>query len=327
MAVGLHREDLEAHLSADLGARLGQLPVTDSEIFEEIIRLLERALSLTTENSLEWANIAGNLSNAYKNRVRGDPTDNWETALNLMQRTCNADDREINSHDWAVHQTNYGYLLTERPGGSSEEEINSGIAHIRAGLEERSPDLNVVNWAYSLVNLGFLLSRRNTEGDTAIAKEYYQRALARLRPQDDLPLWTTLQSNLASLLLAEDPADLEGAEYAIRSALDEINSSTDPLRAGRLLGQLARVEEGRTEPTASEVLRLRNQALELLDPLLAPDSHLDIGGRLANAHTELEDWSSSCYHLYGNAYCIRQSVTRRRPRQAGVAHCWRNFHG
>jgi CHAT domain-containing protein len=290
MAIGLHIDDLEAALSADLGARLGQEPITDSQIIEEVIRLLERALSLTREDSPGWAIIAGNLGNAYKSRVRGDPTDNWETALNLIWRACEAVDRQVNPHDWAVNQTNYGFALTERPGGSSTEEINRGIEHIRAGLEERSPDLDVRDWAYSLVNLGFLHACRNAEGDTAIAKECYQQALSRLRPQDDLPLWATLQNNLASLLLAEDPPDLEGAEHAIRSALEEVDSSTDPLRAGRLIGQLARVEEGRRGPTAAEVLRLRSQALELLDPLLAPASHLDIGYRLADAYTQFNDW-------------------------------------
>lgn len=94
-------------------------------------------------------------------------------------------------------------------------------------------------------------------------------------------------------VLATEPPDLDTAETAIRSALEKINSTADPIQAGRLTWQLARIAERRSGPLTPEPLRLRRDALNLLDPLLAPTWHLRIGGELADAFGQLNDWPAA----------------------------------
>jgi CHAT domain-containing protein/tetratricopeptide (TPR) repeat protein len=318
IAIGTRNENLEAALSADLGARLLSQPVRDNESIEESISLLGRALSIFPEGGSDWIRVANNLSTAYQRRVSGDAIENWETALSFLQRARDAVDRGAEPDVWAVHQMNYGYLLAVRPGSSSAEEISRGIDHIRASLEERSPERNVVDWAYSLLNLGLLHQRRGVIGDNVIAKDCYEQALARLQPDDDLPVWTTLQNNLADLLLIVEPSDLDGAETALRSALEKIDGAADPIQAGRLTWQLAHVAERRTSPFTQEPLQLRRDALNLLDPLLAPDLHLRIGGELADTYCQLNDWPAaaavytSMLTAFDNLYDAQTSPEGRR---------------
>lgn len=292
MAITLHYEDLAVDLAADLGATLLSLPVTDGGQIEEIIRLLEPLLASTSVSDPRRALIAGNLGGAYQRRVEGDSVENWEKARALIQTACDATDRAVNPRAWALYQTNCGFLLAERPGGSSAQELDRGIEHIRAGLEERSPDLNVVDWAYSLVNLGLLHQRRGAVGDNAVAEQCYRDALAHLQTTDDLRLWTVLQNNLADLLLANEPPDLVGAESAPTSALAEIDRTSDPLTYGRLTSLLARIEDARSGPSSAEAIRLRHDALQLIHPLLAPVLHLTVGAKLVEAYVELEDWAA-----------------------------------
>jgi CHAT domain-containing protein len=293
IAIDIRNEELEAGLSADLGARLLSQPVTDNASTEESIRLLERALSLLPEGDPRWVRVAGNLAGAYQRRVSGDALENWEIARNLMQRVCDAVDRVAEPRVWAVYQMNYGFLLAERPGGSSAEEISRGIDHIRSSLEERSPERDVIDWAYSLLNLGLLHQRRGALGDTVTAGDCYEQALVYLRPDDDLLLWITLQNNRADLLLTIDPPDLDNAETALRAALEKINSTDYPIQTGRLIWQLARIAEQQTGPLTPEPMRLRHDALSLLGPQLAPDWHLTVGGELADAYAQLDDWPAA----------------------------------
>jgi hypothetical protein len=59
-----------------------------------------------------------------------------------MERACAATDHAANLRLWATNETNYGFLLSERPDGATTEDLNRGIEHLRLGLEERSPNTN-----------------------------------------------------------------------------------------------------------------------------------------------------------------------------------------
>jgi CHAT domain-containing protein/tetratricopeptide (TPR) repeat protein len=331
MAIGLRREDLEADLSADLGARLWSQPVTDNATIEESISLLTRALGLIPEGDQRWAGVANNLGNAYQRRVSGDAIENWETAWRLIQRACDAVDGAADPSTWARFQMNYGFCLGERPGGSSVADISRGIDHIRSSLEERSPERNVIDWAYSLLNLGLLHQRRRALGDDVIARDCYEQALAHLRPDDDLQLWATLQNNRADLLLAAETPDLDDVKMSISAALAEVNPVADPLTAGRMTWQLARVAEHPGGPLTPEPLRLRRDALNLLSPLLAPDWHLKIGGELLDAYSQMNGWHAAAAlcttmltafdNLYDSQTSAegRRMVLQRNPRLARSA--------
>jgi CHAT domain-containing protein/tetratricopeptide (TPR) repeat protein len=292
MADAMGRTDIADALSGDLGYRLLQLPITDNAIIEEAVFRLQRALASMTEDHPRWAATAGNLAAAYQQRVAGDAVENWERARALVERLADSLDRQATPDIWALYQTNYGHLLGERPGGSSAAELTSAIERILAALEVRSPERGIVDWSYSQVNLGVLYRRRNARGDLALAVGCYRQALARLLPGDDLYLWATLQHNLVDALLASEPPDLDGAEAAADAALAEVNRTTDPQMAGRLIAALARVEERRSSLREPAVIRLRREALSLLDPVLAPAWHLTVGGSLADAYYQLGDWEA-----------------------------------
>lgn len=173
MANDLHYEQAEADLGADLAARLLALPRNSAEDTEEAIGVLRRSLSLLPQDDPRWLEVAVNLAAAYNRRLSGDPVENWEAQRELLERACGLCDRAADPRTWAVIQTNYGLLLAERPGGG-QDALRRGIENIQAGLEERSPQRNVVDWAFSLLNLGLLYSRNEAAADHARARECYQ---------------------------------------------------------------------------------------------------------------------------------------------------------
>ena len=218
MAIALGHTNLEAELSADLAQRTLTVLVPDSEAIENAIGLLRRALSLIPDNDPRWSAWAGNLAAAYRGRIAGDPSENWENARDLLDRACAATDREADSRRRAINHTNYGLLLSERPGGSTPEDLDQAVEHFRIGLQDRSPEVNSIDWAYSQLNLGLLYRRRATGSDLADAADCYRQALEHLHASDNPQLWATLQNNLADVLLATDPADAAGAAASARAA-------------------------------------------------------------------------------------------------------------
>jgi CHAT domain-containing protein/tetratricopeptide (TPR) repeat protein len=293
MAVDLGMDDLEAGLSAGLASRLLMTLVPDEENIEEAIRLLTRALSLLPDHDPRWPEWAGNLAAAYHRRITGDADENWEQARDLMERACAATDRAANPRLWATTETNYGLLLSERPGGSTAEDLNRGIEHLRLGLEERSPLTNPVDWAYSKVNLGLLYRRRRAGNDLRNAAECYREGLAHLRPEDHRPLWATLQTNLANVLLDFDPPDAKEARSAVQSVLEAIEPSADPNTYARALSVLGRIEEARHGRLSAEAITPRREALRLLTPPLTPEMYLRVGGELVDELSELGDWEAA----------------------------------
>jgi CHAT domain-containing protein/tetratricopeptide (TPR) repeat protein len=295
LGMTVHRglDDLEAGLSADLASRLLMTLVPDEESTEEAIRLLTRALSLLPDHDPRWPEWAGNLAAAYHRRITGDSSENWEKARDLMERACAAADRAANPRLWATIETNYGFLLSERPGGATAEDLNRGIEHLRLGLEERSPLTNPVDWAYSQLNLGLLYRRRGTGNDLRAAAECYRLGLAHLHPEDNRQLWATLENNLADLLLDSDPPDADEAQSAVQSALEVIDPSADPITYARALSILGRVGEFRHGKLSTEAITPRREALRLLTPALAPQRYLRVGGELADALGQLGDWETA----------------------------------
>lgn len=290
MAAELGNEAAEAYLGADLATRLLSQPKGSHEDLEEAISLLERSLRLISEQDEHWPQMASTLAAAYRLRPVGDAMQKWEAARQLMERASNAVDRAEDPRRWAAFQTNYGLLLSERPDGGPED-LDRGIAHIQAGLEERSPEQDVRDWAYSQVNLGWIYSRRKAVGDLGSALNCYRQALARLQPADDALLWATLQNNYADLQLQTEHPDLDAARDAARSALTVMDAAGDTITAGRLRWTLARIEDRVNGPGSADALRLRQEAFEMLTPRLAPDLNMTIGGELFETFGETGDFS------------------------------------
>ena len=327
-AIIVGQDDLEARLSADLASRLLTVLVPDVQSTEETIALLRRALSLIPGNDPRWAACAGNLAAAYHRRINGDPTENWEAARDLLDRACAAADRAADPKTWAINQTNYGLLLSERPGGSTAQDLDRAIEHLLTGLEERSHAADPVDWAYSQLNLGLAYRRRGTGNDLRDAAACYREGLAHLRPEGHPQLWALLQTNLAYVLLVSDPADADGAETAVQAALEVIDPRADPIAGARALSTLGRIEAARHGKLSAKAVTSRREALELLIPELAPELYLSIGGELVDAYSKLGDWQAAADAYIGmlTAFDLiydaqasaqgRRSVMARHPRLA-----------
>lgn len=282
---------LEAELCIQLGGRLAADRAAGVDAIEEAIRLFSRALALISEDRPEWARTAGNLAYAYSQRTVGDRKQNWNNAHELLQRASLVD-RNTNPRTWAIIQTNLGLLFADRPDRSADD-LNRGIEHIRAGMQERSPADNVTDWAYSLVNLGVLYQRRGGAADLRLARNGYHQALEHLGPDDDLPLWSTIQHNLADALLSSEPPDLDGAEAAARAALVHVRGRGEGYGEARLTWVLAKVAHQRSGNSAADGLELRAEALLLAKRELFPTLHLRIASEQAGKYAELGNWQAA----------------------------------
>jgi hypothetical protein len=292
LAGRLGEEELETELAAGLGERLVAAAsaglVTD---LPEALRALELALDRLPEGGLPWVRVANNLAAAHRLRDDGDRLELWETARGLLARAT-ALDRRAHGEFWARIQTNYGLLLAERPGGDGAD-LTLGIGHIRAGLGERSPERNRVDWAYSLLNLGHLLRRRAEPDDLEQAERCHRDALDRLRPDDDPALWSQLLCNLADLLLSRDPADPSGARAAAGAVLAFAAARPGLLDTSRATWLLARAADRLDGPGSAEGVRLRRAALAAVSPHVSPSLHLAIARDVLGVLAAAGDWDGA----------------------------------
>ncbi|ATL31198.1 CHAT domain-containing protein [Streptomyces formicae] len=317
LAADLGEEETETSLAALLGERLVAAVHAglDADL-SEAFGLLEHALARLPEGSFEWVRTANNLASAHYSRDDGDRLEVWETARDLLARASRLDRRE-HPEFWARIQTNYGLHLSERPGGDATD-LTLGIDHIRAGLEERSPERSTVNWAYSMVNLGLLLSRRAESDDAGEAERCYRGALDHLAPGDDPALWSQAQCNLADLLLTRDPPDAHGARAAATAALDLSAARPGLLNTGRVTWLLAQAVDLLEGPDSAESVRLRRAALAATSPTLAPSLHLNIARELVNSYAEAKRWedaadvASGMLTAVGALYDAQVTVASRR---------------
>jgi CHAT domain-containing protein len=289
----------EMGVEGELAARLGGLLVSSLYTAHpadpaEAVRVLQLALARLPEDTLQWAEVATNLASAQYFRDDGDSIEHWESARDLLARAAATVDRRAHGEFWARVQTNYGLLLSQRPGGGPAD-LTLGIEHIQAGLGERSPGRNRVDWAYSLINLGLLLFRRGEPGDPERAERYYRDALGRLRPEDDPVLWSQLQCNLADLLLApeRDAADPRGARAAATAVVAFDAARPGLLDISRATWLLARTADLLDGPGSAEGLRLRRAALTAIPPRVSPYLHLSIAREAIDALAAAEDWGGA----------------------------------
>lgn len=290
-ATGDRNEQLEAAIGAQLGAQLLIDPRPTN--VEEAVAVLTRSLELIPPSEPSWPGVASNLAAGYLRRQRQDPLDNWETARDLIERACQASSRETDPKGWATNQSNYAYLLTERPGGSHQEDLTLAIEHIHLALEERSPETNRVDWAYSQLHLGLIHERRNYPGDQEAAEQCYRNALTHLRPDDDPALWARLEYNVGNMVLTHSEPDLAEADSAANAVLSVTSETTDPQVVGLSWWLLARSSARRRGPQDPETIRLLRGAFEVLTPEVAPAEHLRVGSRLTDVYSELKEWQSA----------------------------------
>ncbi|EFL27529.1 LigA protein [Streptomyces himastatinicus ATCC 53653] len=298
-ALELARQTGDMGVEGELAARLGGLLVSSLYTAHpadpaEAVSVLQLALTRMPEGTVQWAEVATNLASAQYFRDDGDHIEHWESARDLLARAAATVDRHAHGEFWARVQTNCGLVLGQRPGGGPAD-LTLGIEHIQAGLGERSPERNRVDWSYSLINLGLFLFRRGETGDLERAERCYRDALGRLRPEDDPVLWSQLQCNLADLLLApeRDAADPRGAHAAATAVVAFDAAHPGLLDISRATWLLARTADLLDGPGSAEGLRLRRAALAAVPPRVFPFLHLSIAREAVDALAAAEGWGGA----------------------------------
>ncbi|WP_018546539.1 CHAT domain-containing protein [Streptomyces sp. LaPpAH-108] len=298
-ALELAEQTGEIEVEGELAARLGGLLAASLHTARpadpaEAVSALQLALARLPEGSVQWAEAATDLASVQYFREDGDHIEYWEAARDLLARATAVVDRRAHGGCWARVQTNYGLLLGQRPGGGPDD-LSLGIAHVQAGLAERSPERDRVDWAYSLINLGMLLFRRGGPGDPERAERCYRDALGRLRPEDDPVLWAQLRCNLADLLLAPDraAADPHGARAAASAVVAFDTAHPGLLDISRATWLLARAADLLDGPESAEGLRLRRTALTAVPPRVSPHLHLSLARETLDALAATGDWDGA----------------------------------
>ena len=283
----------DTELAFNIANRLAQelLRMDTPAAAERAFALLEGCLDGLDAESPDWPVVAGNLGAAYMGRAEGDSRENWNRAHDLLNLACARSDREADPRTWAINLSNLGFLYARRPGGT-KDDLETAIRLTVQSLDEKSPDRDVVDWAYSQLNLGLAFRWRADEGDDLEARRHYEAALERLKPEDDQNLWLTLHNNLADVLLDLTPPELEAASAGILDALAKAEGAP-PNVVARLHWIEARVQRSRVGSEAPETVDALRRALSVATPASAPYLHISIGRELADVLARLNDWTGT----------------------------------
>lgn len=286
-------EHLETELAASLGNRLVRAARDGLQSdLHEAIAALNLVLSRSPENGIVWVLTAFDLAGAYHLLDAGDRLENWDKAHQLLVSSAAGIDRTLYPELWSRLQTSLGLIVAERPDEPSG--LAAGILHIQAGLEERSPKKNNVDWAYSMLNLGLLYYRRNGPGDWGRAEACYRGALRYLHPSDEPALWSILQCNLAALLLARGRRrDVRNAKRIMVATLNFSKSQTGLLDAARINWLLAKTIEQLNGMPNAESLRLRHEALTVATPKSSSSLHLQMAWELIDIYASGSRWTEA----------------------------------
>jgi CHAT domain-containing protein/tetratricopeptide (TPR) repeat protein len=289
----------------------------------EAIQLLERVRDLSREPDTLWADATGLLGVATGQYRRGDELNGWERMCSYLEEACSAPTRESDPDTWSLNQSNLGYALTQRPGGSTKDDLSRALTHLQLALEVRSPSRDRMDWAYTELNLGIVYRNRRQDGDYKRAAECNRSALRHLTPQLDARLWGSHLYNLALVLLDDDASsNIDEAERVVREALSE---SAEPILEGLLLGLLARITRFRSGREGLEVaISLRQQAVQLLEPTLDPEIYLDQASSLTDELREMGRWDEAAVQ-YERSWAAFEALYRLQHTSDGRARVVRRF--
>jgi tetratricopeptide (TPR) repeat protein len=256
---------------------------------EQAIEHIEKASQLAPSRKIR-ANQLVNLAAAFGQRVDGDPNENFEDALRLLERAAEQIDQEREPRAWATLQTNLCRSLQVRESGDKVENLERALRHAEAALATRSPEADAHDWAMSQINLGVSLQLLAEQGarDPGEARAAFGTVLGerdRLRP------WMVAQTlaNLAELERAAD--DHDAAVETLREAVGLIDPTERRLLHGRLLNHLSDSlsKLGRRD----EAVTACEEALGSITPQSAPVECQQVAARLGGLRVEAEEWKAA----------------------------------
>lgn len=272
-----------------LGARLLELHDPDAD--DQALAVLERARSLSTTHDAAWVHATGNAGLVYARRTSGDAPRDWRRAVALLRDAIDAS--PLDGPLRGNNAMNLGLTLADRPGGSTPEDLDEAVQWLEHALAERPLSAGIEDWAFTKVNLGLAIRRRQASGDLAAAIGHFRDVVAELESGRPTRLLVHAQLNLASALLDVDPPEVEPALITAQAggeAAARISDSFLLAWAARLEGH-ARARRARRQD-APDAIAAWERSVAVLDLRAHAAALLENGKVLAEAYQLAEQWEA-----------------------------------
>lgn len=169
-----------------------------------------------------YAEASSNLALVISRSGRGNPTENQEAAISLLDECLQFYTIEHYPDQWALCTTNLAILYHDRETGDRSKNLLKARALCNKALEVRAPEVNVVDWSFTAAELARILA----EPKLADTRHDHRRNL-----QDALHLYRTIDAALES-------AGLEGRRSGILS-----NRASAALSLARTEGRLRKLAQ------------------------------------------------------------------------------------
>ena len=114
----------------------------------------------------DWARTQNNLGEAYRNRIKGNKTENLERAITALNEALKVLTFDAFPQDWAGTQNNLALAYSDRIIGEKAENLEKAIAAYQEALKVYTFDAFPQQWARIQNNLAIAYSNR-IRGDKA----------------------------------------------------------------------------------------------------------------------------------------------------------------
>jgi CHAT domain-containing protein len=244
---------------------------------------------------------------AYINRIKGDPAENLEEAINYFQAALLIRTRDDFPMDWVRCQTNLGNAYKIRIFGDETENLELAIHCYKMALEVATLETMPEQWAMAQINLASAYSIRikgNRESNIKSAIRCYEAALQVYTKRAYSQNWATLQNNLGTLygkigIVEQEVHCLQASlEACTREAFPQDWANTQ-YNLGLAYRRLGLIEE------ALKCFRL---SLEIFKPTAFPLDCLISGRKLGNTAFQVERWKEA---IEGYSLAIEAVETSR----------------
>lgn len=251
-----------ARLIGNFSSLVDQFPLGDVGINREVAIAGYLAISkiFTLEKYPEdWALLQNNLGAAYRNRGRGNKTDNIERAIFAYQSALEVYSIDESPTEWAKTHFHLGNAFIDRVLGVKSDNIEAAINHLNQALQIRTRHRFPCQWANTQTSLGnayFLRICGDRIQNLENAIESFYLALE-VYACDSYPKdWARVQVNLGNVYTVRIQADrLENLENALKAfeaasrvfSKDEFPERWAELNSGRGYCYCLRIEGDRSQ--------------------------------------------------------------------------------
>lgn len=261
---------------------------------------------------------------AVGERLKGDRAENLEDAIRILRETAAAVTRDTRPETATLVQTNLATALLRRERGNRVQNLNEAREACHVALQHRSPERDAYDWAHTQLNLAEILGEIDVNAGrrSDSARAAYVRVLEEQEMIEEKWLvgaayfgMGRLEKATATFSAQErveaydaglSDEDLErGTSVALEAALEHfenarplLQSAPDQIQHGRLLSELAGVNEDLGQP--EQALEAGQAACAILLPTIAPMPCVAAAGRLGGLLADAKRWPEAAA-AFGNA--------------------------